>query len=320
MISIGLPIYKPDFLEQAIDSVLNQTYKDFELIILNDNSPYNVENILNKYDDIRIRYYKNSENIGMKDLSKVWNKALEYARGDKFILFCDDDVYEKTFIEELDRLSKKYENTNLFHTRVKLINERGDHIKFAPLCPEYETGVDFIWHKLNGLRLHYVPDFMCRTKYLKALGGFKSMPLGWGTDDLTWFELAKKGGVAYSKKALCNYRVSTRSITNSGGTNQRLEAIGKYDKWITSFIKNVKKTNDDEKQLIKDISLKQKQIIMNKKEFIINMELNSYGFLRLNLKTFKLLGKNGLSAKKILKMYVKRLYNIFFMRHINISK
>ena len=68
MISIGLPIYKVDFLEQAIDSVLNQTHQDYELIILNDNSPYDVEKILNKYGDSRIRYYKNLENIGMKDL------------------------------------------------------------------------------------------------------------------------------------------------------------------------------------------------------------------------------------------------------------
>tara|TARA_X000001036_G_scaffold394643_1_gene395113 strand:- start:109 stop:1056 length:948 start_codon:yes stop_codon:yes gene_type:complete len=310
MISIGLPIYKVDFLEQAIDSVLNQTHQDYELIILNDNSPYDVEKILNKYGDSRIRYYKNLENIGMKDLSKVWNKCLEYAKGDEFILFNDDDVYEKTFIEELYRLSKKYQNTNLFHTRVKLINENGDHIKYAPLCPEYETGVDFIWHKLNDFRLHFAPDFMCRTKYLKALGGFTSMPLAWGTDDLTWFKLSLKGGVVYSSKPLCSYRVSSNSITSSGGTIQRLEAIDKYGEWITSFVKNAKIKNDDEMQLIQDISLKQKQIIMNKKEYIIGIEFKNYGFLKLNFKMIKWLVANQIKSRILMKIYIRRFYEI----------
>ena len=288
MISIGLPVYKPDYLDKAIDSVLDQTFKDFELIIINDKSPYDVEKIINDYEDSRIRYYKNKKNLGMKDLASVWNQCLNYAKGDKFILFCDDDIYEKQFLMELNKLSEKYKNTNLFHTRVKMINEQGIIIKYAPSCPEYETGINFIWHKLNGHRLHFVPDFMCRTEALKRVGGFVSMPLAWGTDDLTWFKLALNGGVAYVNDDLCNYRISSKNISSSGSTDKRNMAINLYDDWITNFIKDFKPKTAIDFGLLEGIKTNQNHIINNKKLYLIDLELSGYGIIKLHLKIIKL--------------------------------
>lgn len=57
LVSIGIPAYKATYLKEAIDSVLNQTYTKFELIIVNDKSPENIEEIISTYNDKRIRYY-----------------------------------------------------------------------------------------------------------------------------------------------------------------------------------------------------------------------------------------------------------------------
>ena len=54
--SVTVPAYKAQFLAECIDSILAQTYKNFELIIVNDASPQNLEGIISKYDDQRIRY------------------------------------------------------------------------------------------------------------------------------------------------------------------------------------------------------------------------------------------------------------------------
>ena len=61
--SITIPAYKRSYLKEAIDSCLAQTYKDFELIIVNDASPEDLDSIVNSYSDNRIRYYKNETNI-----------------------------------------------------------------------------------------------------------------------------------------------------------------------------------------------------------------------------------------------------------------
>ena len=69
--SFVLPAYKARFFREAIESILNQTYSEFELIIVNDASPEDLDSIVNSYSDERIRYYRNKENIGGRDIDAV---------------------------------------------------------------------------------------------------------------------------------------------------------------------------------------------------------------------------------------------------------
>ena len=88
MVSVVMLTYKrANIVSTAIDSILNQTYKDFEFIILNDGSPDNTDEIISRYKDKRIRYYKNQQNKG---ISYSRNKVTKLARG-KYIMIMDDD-------------------------------------------------------------------------------------------------------------------------------------------------------------------------------------------------------------------------------------
>ena len=62
--TIAIPCYKNKFLKEALDSILIQTYNNYEIIILNDKSPYDIDSIVSNYHDKRIRYYKNEINCG----------------------------------------------------------------------------------------------------------------------------------------------------------------------------------------------------------------------------------------------------------------
>ena len=89
-VSVVMLTYKrADVVSEAIESILNQTYKDFEFIILNDGSPDNTDEVINKYQnkDSRIRYYKNAENKG---IPYSRNRAMSLARG-KYVMIMDDD-------------------------------------------------------------------------------------------------------------------------------------------------------------------------------------------------------------------------------------
>ena len=88
MVSVVMLTYKrANIVSTAIDSILNQTYKDFEFIILNDGSPDNTDEIISTYKDKRIKYYKNQQNKG---IPYSRNKVLKLARG-KYIMIMDDD-------------------------------------------------------------------------------------------------------------------------------------------------------------------------------------------------------------------------------------
>ena len=99
-VSVLTPIYntKPEYLKECIDSILNQTFADFEFIILND-SPENVEieNIVNLYHDDRIKYHKNEKNIG---ISSSRNKLLDLAEGEYVAIFDHDDISCATRLEK----------------------------------------------------------------------------------------------------------------------------------------------------------------------------------------------------------------------------
>ena len=101
-VSVLTPIYntKPQYLRECIESILNQTFKDFEFLILND-SPDNkeIEKIVKDYayKDKRIKYYKNDKNIG---IAKSRNKLLDLASGEYIAVFDHDDISLPTRLEQ----------------------------------------------------------------------------------------------------------------------------------------------------------------------------------------------------------------------------
>lgn len=97
-ISIILPAYNAEkYLASAIDSILCQSFKDFEFIILNDGSTDNTENIILSYTDSRIKYIKNEKNL---KLIKTLNKGIDLAKG-KYIARMDaDDIALPTMLEK----------------------------------------------------------------------------------------------------------------------------------------------------------------------------------------------------------------------------
>ena len=100
-LSVIIPNYNhAEFLEQRIQSILDQTFTDFELIILDDNSTDNSEYIINAYKlkDKRIAYYPSDHNSG--NTFKQWNKGVSLAKCDLVWIAESDDYCEPNFIEK----------------------------------------------------------------------------------------------------------------------------------------------------------------------------------------------------------------------------
>ncbi len=90
VISVVMPVYNGEkYLREAIDSILNQTFTDFELLIINDGSSDSTEKIIQSYHDDRIVYIKNEQNLG---LIKTLNKGLDLAKGEFIARMDQDDI------------------------------------------------------------------------------------------------------------------------------------------------------------------------------------------------------------------------------------
>jgi glycosyltransferase involved in cell wall biosynthesis len=280
MISIGIPAFKAKYLREAIESVLKQSYPDFELIIVNDASPENIDEIVHSFNDSRIRYFKNQENLGKESVVRNWNRCLEYARGEYFVLFSDDDVSEPNFLKEMEGLAEKHKSIDLFHCRVRQIDKNSKIITYSSVCPEFENVIDFIWHRVNGYRLQYVTDFFCRTSALRSIGGFYDLPLAWGSDDITWYKLAKDKGVIFSSEVLSNWRWSDINISSVGDIEQRIKASTRYYDYLESFIKSIIPSEKNEciyKDIVRSIPHKKNKSIEN----LIQNNLKNLSFFKL---------------------------------------
>jgi len=239
LFSIGIPAYKSTFLEECIQSVLSQTYTLFELIIVNDDSPEPIDEIVRLFSDDRIKYVTNPSNIGARNVVDNWNKCLEHARGEFFVLLGDDDRLEPDFLEVFVQLIQKFPNLDVYHCRSKIINESSQVIGYTYSCPEFESVYENIWHRMRYLRLQYVSDYMYRTEALKWNGGYYKLPLAWISDDISAYRVMGEKGVAHTQKPVFCYRRNAQTISNTGNTLFKLEAVVGEEQWLKGFLEQV---------------------------------------------------------------------------------
>ena len=238
LVSIGIPVYKSTYLSRAIDSAIRQTYQNLEVIIVNDCSPYDIDKVVNSYDDNRIKYYINEKNLGATDPGYNWNECLRKAKGEYFCLLCDDDVYEPEFVEELLRLSDEYPECNVFHSSVKVVNKNDEVIQRFPKSPKWESCSDYIINCSRHLRKQTVSEWMFRASHVRSLGGYDNLPLAWSSDYLSVMRFAVKGGIATTGKELAVFRRSDENITmqRQGHCETKIYALSLYKQRLIELI------------------------------------------------------------------------------------
>ena len=242
LVSVAIPAYKATFLKEAIDSVLAQTYSNFELIIVNDKSPEDIDSIISSYKDSRIRYYKNDYNLGKKSIVHNWNKCLSYAQGEFFTLLCDDDIMEITFIEKMLGLTYKYPQVNVFRCKTQYFNsDNGNIIYETSIWPEHENHESFFNNVILGNRKHTISEFLYRTQHIKSLNGYVVLPAGYYSDIASIMTFSKIGGIASSPYPLIKFRKSQINISyNSYYNIEKVKSAIEYYNWLEFELKGYK--------------------------------------------------------------------------------
>ena len=232
--SITIPAFKAAYLKECIDSILVQTYKDFELIIVNDASPEDLTSIVKSFDDPRIRYYINEKNCGAINVVDNWNKCLSYATGEYIICMGDDDKLLPNCLEEYVKLINKYPNLGVYHAWTEIIDENSCVIQMQEARPLHEGVYSMMWERWRG-RLQYIGDFLFDRKLLVSNGGFYKLPLAWGADDISVYIAAQNKGIANMQVPGFQYRVNSNTITSTGNALIKMEAIRLEEQWYKFF-------------------------------------------------------------------------------------
>lgn len=238
LVSVVVPCYNHEkYVEQTIKSIVNQTYRNIELIIINDGSKDNSHDVILTYIEICkerfVRFeYRNRINIG---LSGTLNEMLEWAKGKYFSPIASDDVLINTKIETLvSALEHRDKEFAVAFGNVEFINDKNEivrldekgHLIQKGEIPIYNNFCEYHNKKFNLthsqvvtyemiLQSYYIPaaGVVMTLNTLKEVGGWTA---GNVVEDLEmWFKLSKKYKFVYVDEIVALYRVHENNTINT---------------------------------------------------------------------------------------------------------
>lgn len=243
LVSIIMPVYNGDrYLKEAIDSIVKQSFTDFEFIIINDGSTDKSEEIISSYDDIRIVYIKNPENY---KLIKTLNIGFSIAKGNYICRMDADDVSMPDRLEVQVDFMENHPEYVMAGSYVNKIDELGQRKNTI----EYYTKDE----DLRFAMIYYCPfihpSMILRNDILKKNNHQFREEYIHAEDYHLWTILAEKGKVANIPLYLLEYRVHSQQISalHSEFQNKQMKLIQQeylkrlfpsYSSEIISFIFN----------------------------------------------------------------------------------
>ena len=237
LVSVLIPTYnRPKYFKLALECVLNQTYKNIEIIIGDDSTNNETEklvmgNYINKYDNIK--YYHNEKNLGQFDNDL---KLFDIAKG-KFVNYLmDDDLFETNKIEKMMNyfVNDVNEEISLVTSHRTIIDEKGNIHKIFGNTDEIFKEDTII----NGLDLG---NFMLKTnfnclgepttvlfrknKLMERFGIYNSRRYGCNVDQASWFNLLSKGKAVFINEVLSYFRIHS----NQQLASDKMKLLGALD-------------------------------------------------------------------------------------------
>jgi len=216
-ISVLMSVYnEPESqIRESVESLLCQTFQDFELIVVCDNPQRtDVKDILDSYKNNRILFYQNPKNVG---LAMSMNKAAELARCDIFARMDADDIANPNRFEtDFSLLNKGYD---IVFSDFSVIDESSKVInaKEAPVYTSTNLGIDVM---LDPSIIHHPTTMFTRAIFEKA-GKYRDFPCSQDSD--LWMRMAEAGArFYYIPEKLLRYRINSQSVSRKRWYQQQL--------------------------------------------------------------------------------------------------
>lgn len=208
-VSVCIPTYNgAAYLRSAIQSVLAQTFTDFELVIIDDNSSDNTEAITQSFADPRVRFTKNVQRQG---LAGNWNRCIEEASGELVCIFHQDDVMMPDNLAEKVRAFEAHPSVGLVYSSVHQIGANDElysewwYFKPEPDEHGFHKGRDYFAKLIKGVNVICCPSVMVRKECYDRLGKFDAR-LPFTADWEMWLRLMLFYDVVYLTQPLIKYR------------------------------------------------------------------------------------------------------------------
>jgi glycosyltransferase involved in cell wall biosynthesis len=191
--------------------ILNQTYQNLEILVVDNASSDNTVRLLGQVTDPRLVIQKNERNIGAE---ANFSRCIELASGEYIAIFHADDLYLPDMVEKQVRVFQDNPSVGAVFTRASLINDRDEIVGESKLPAELRGKRVFQYPEiffsiLESGNFLVCPSCMVRRKLYKELAPFDGDRFGTSADLDMWLRILEKGPVAVLDEKLMSYRIST---------------------------------------------------------------------------------------------------------------
>lgn len=239
--SIIIPVYNVEkYIQKCLDSVINQTFKDYEIIVVNDGTKDNSMDIVNKY-NVRIINQKN------QGQSAARNAGVKIAKGEYLIFLDSDDYWKKDLLENINR-SLIRNNPDVVRFQMQEVYEQSDNIlEHNEKAFEGLTGVA----AFNAICKYYIVDAACpyaikKEYYLKNKFAFKEGMVheDYGLIPLIIIKAQVVNSISYVGYCYLQREESTMNTKDYSKTKKKVSDMYQHYKYL---ITEIDKTNLDSK-------------------------------------------------------------------------
>lgn len=238
-------------MAKAIDSVLSQTFADYELIVMDDGSADGSYDVVLKVVEGQrdCRVYKQANG----GVSVARNNAVALSRGEYLCFLDADDWWEPTFLEEMDKFVAEFPEAGIYGTNYTIVNETRHKTRVASVGVESGFEKGYINYCQVYAKTMYMPLWtgaVCVPRNVfDEMHGFP-MGIKLGEDFLLWIRIALKYKVAFLNKPLSNYNQDVDGLNRGVG---RLHNPNNHMLWNLDFLADEERTNSELKQLLDNL-------------------------------------------------------------------
>lgn len=213
--SVIIPLFnKESYIEKAINSVLNQRFNNYEIIVVDDGSTDNSLELVKMIKNSKLKVFHQTN----QGVSQARNNGVSYSKNELVAFLDADDIWDENFLLEIDYLVKKYPSAAIYASNnfFELRNGKKIYEKYENLFDGKEDGIIDDFFKIfaeTGKSPFSNSNFVIRRDIFTLLGGYKPGVKLTEDSDL-WSRVAIKYDIAYTKKPLATYLINTTGNTH----------------------------------------------------------------------------------------------------------
>ncbi len=223
------------YLKKCVESILNQTYKKFDLVVLENCSTDGSAEWLSSVDDSRVTILPASSDL---NIQSNWQRILEAKKNEYMTMIGHDDLLYPDFLETINDLVERFPNAALYQTHFQFIGENGECVRKCLPMPFRQSAGELLRDILTFRVDSYGTGYVMRSKHYNEAGGIPGFHNLMFADHALWVTLTKRSWKVTATQECFAYRLHSKSTSVVSSGTGYLQGLAQFAQFLEEKAKS----------------------------------------------------------------------------------